>query len=125
MDFFIGKILGPLTAIGFLYFLYRLVIIIKSLPHNKGKEMLLVFDALYQIILDTDDEHFKNEYSALTKKYRNSDNELTSADANTLFLLQRDARKILLDIQRKYPELESIVNVQNDGEIELNTGIRI
>ena len=33
--------------------------------------------------------------------------------------------KLLLDIKRKYPDLKTIVEVKTDGEIVLDTGVRI
>ena len=96
-----------------------------NIRQTKGRDMLLIFDALYEIIKDTDDSELQTTYSDLIKKYRDNEDEFINADSNTLFMLKRDARKIFLDIKRKYPELKTIVEIKQDGEIVLDTGVRI
>ena len=101
----------------------------KGFSHNirqtKGRDMLLIFDALYEIIKDTEDSELQTTYSDLIKKYRDDEGEFMNTDSNTLFMLKRDARKIFLDIKRKYPDLKTIVDIKQDGEIVLDTGVRI
>ena len=60
--------------------------------------MLLIFDALYETIKDSNDSDLKVIYSDLAKKYRDDKNEFINTDSNKLFMLKRDARRIFLDI---------------------------
>ena len=108
------------------YGLYRAFkSIFYNLGQTKGKEMLLIYDALYEIIKDSGDSELQITYSDLAKRYRDDKNEFISSDSKALFMLKRDARSILLDIKRKYPDLKTIVEVKTDGEIVLDTGVRI
>ena len=109
-----------------LYGFYRLF---KGFFHNirqtKGKDMLLIFDALYETIKDSNDSDLKVIYSDLAKKYRDDKNEFINTDSNKLFMLKRDARIIFLDIKRIHPDLKTIIEVKNDCKVVLDTGVLI
>ena len=59
---------------------------------DKRKDMLLIFDALYETIKDSNDSDLKVIYSDLAKKYRDDKNEFINTDSNKLFMLKRDAQ---------------------------------
>jgi hypothetical protein len=110
-----------LLFLGVSYYLFVKV------PEN-AKTMLLLFDALYETITDTKDNDFQIRYNELKSKYQDNTSELlgrSHVKKHDLFLLRRDMRAMLLDIKRKYPDLKTIVEVKTDGEIVLDTGVRI
>tara|TARA_A100001015_G_C14549087_1_gene540874 strand:- start:174 stop:524 length:351 start_codon:yes stop_codon:yes gene_type:complete len=112
------------TAIGLILILGVVYYGFKRIPDN-SKTMLTLFDALFETIKDAEDIDFQGEYNQLKNKYQDDKGNFVGVKDNDLFMLRRDVRTLLLDIKRKYPDLKTIVEVKTDGEIVLDTGVRI
>ena len=94
------------------------------LPKN-SKQMLLIFDALFQIIKDTNDKEFEKEYGKLVSVYRDENGSFKNVSKDTIFQLKRDVRNILKAIRRKHPNVTKSIEFENDGSIGLSTKLKI
>jgi len=98
--------------------------IFRHLPNN-AKEMLMVFDLLFQIIKDTNDKEFEKQYGVLVAVYTHSNGRFKNVSKDAIYQLKRDVRNILMDIRRKYPDATQSIKFENDGSISLSTKIKI
>ena len=94
------------------------------LPKN-SKEMLMIFDVLYQIIKDTNDKEFEKQYGEIVSVYRDKNGSFKNVSKDTMFQLKRDVRNILINIRREYPDVTKSIEFENDGSISLSTKLKI
>ena len=60
------------------------------LPKN-SKEMLMIFDVLFQTVKDTNDKEFEKIYSELVSVYRSENGSFKNVSKDTIFQLKRDS----------------------------------